>query len=102
MEPTMQAAPEEAATPSRSRHMSMSSEGTPGKRTLEVLGRRLAFRPLMVQPGQTQARALSKWSRRLARRSGSPSASFAREKVAASAMAAMAAAFSVPGRRLFS
>lgn len=57
----------------------MSSEGIPGKRTLEVLGRRFAFRLLIVHSGQTQAKALSKWSRRLARRWGSPEASFESE-----------------------
>lgn len=80
----------------------MSSEGTPGNRTFEVFGRRLALSPLMVQLGQTQASALSKLSRRLVRRSDSPEASFWRLNVAASAMAAISAAFSVPGRRLFS
>ncbi|MEY5015008.1 MAG: hypothetical protein RIS92_1366 [Verrucomicrobiota bacterium] len=80
----------------------MSSEETPWNRTFEVLGRRFACKPLMWHLGQIQARALSKWSRRVARRSGSPESSFEREKFAASAMAAMDAAFSVPGRRLFS
>ncbi len=63
MDPTMHAAPEEAAIPSRSRHMSMSSDETLGKRTLEVFGTRWALSPLMRQPVQTQGRALSNSSR---------------------------------------
>ncbi len=51
-EPTMQADPLEAQTPSRSSAMSMVSEGNPGKLTFSVLARRGAAAAVLLRLGE--------------------------------------------------
>ena len=101
IEPTMQAEPLETQTPSRSSPIKSDSPSAPGKLTFKVFASERAGSPLRIAFGQVEWIECQRRSR-----SGSSRADWksicAVAYSAAAARPAMAATFSVPGRREFS
>ena len=101
-EPTMQAEPLEAQTPSRSSAISIVSEAKPGKADVERVGKARRRRRRSVAPRGKRARSRATIrSRSFASRSCSLGKS-RRTSSAAAAIPTIAGTFSVPGRRSLS
>ena len=95
--PDVQADPADTHTPARSSMITTASPSTPSKRQLIFPGRRLFMLPLIFAPGISRIRSTS-----LSRRRRVYSAAvviFSQASRMATAMATMAAVFSVPGLR---
>ena len=101
-EPTMHAEPLDAQTPSRSSAIKSISESSPSKLTFKVLASRGAPSPFCFAAGMFCEIRIHSSSRRRASRSCSRARSRCVHSAAAAAIPAIAATFSVPGRRSFS
>src|SRR5437867_10110439 len=90
--------PEEAATPHRSRSRSTLSALAPRRTRLTWWGRRPRREPVSRHSGSEARTVSTRWSRRAARRVGSPCAASARISSAATPRPTSAGRFSVPER----
>ena len=99
-DPTMQAEPLEAQTPSRSSAIKIVSELNPAKLTLSVLASRSSVSPFWVADGKDRVDLIPQSISQHALRVPAPAARSRKTHSAAAAIPAIAGTFSVPGPAL--